>query len=197
MPESPCYLKDLVSGNLVSMTRLSSQKYPVLTCVGLGNTSQIPWSFCSRFESYKSESAGFVSRLTVALSLIKLNIDTLSASNSNWALSSGFEISSWKKARTNSRKFLEKLLISFHFSICLLLPSHSETIIYFFLFLTKNKLRKVGIILLQQLYVIQHMLCLFIFITCLRANLAVCKCDPKTWHSTKALAILHIWDKSG
>lgn len=59
-------------------------------------------------------------------------------------------------------------------------------------------MRKAGIILLQQLYVIYsiYQVCLFIFITCLRANLAVCKCDPKAGHSTKALAILHIWDKS-
>lgn len=91
-------------------------------------TPQTPWTFCSCFESYKSEAAGFVSHLTVTLSLIKLYIDT--ASNSNWSLSSAFGISSLKKARTNSWKFLEKLLIAFHSSICLLLPSHSETRIY-------------------------------------------------------------------
>lgn len=124
------------------MTCLSSQKYPVLTCVGLGNTSQTPWSFCSHFESYESERVGFVSHLTVTLSLIKLNIDTLSASNSSWSLSSGFEISSWKKARTKWRKCLEKLLIAFHSSICFLLPSHLEAIIACFFFLTKNKLRE-------------------------------------------------------
>lgn len=60
-------------------------------------------------------------------------------------------------------------------------------------------MRKAGIILLQQMYVIcsTYLVYLFIFITCLRANLAVCKSDPKIGHSTKALAILHIWDKSG
>lgn len=41
----------------------------------------------------------------------------------------------------------------------------------------------------------QHILrVLFSFssIVCLRANLAVCKCDPKKLHTPKALAILHI-----
>lgn len=46
----------------------------------------------------------------------------------------------WKKARTNNRKCLEKLLIAFSSSIHLCLPSHSGTKITVLLLWTKNKL---------------------------------------------------------
>lgn len=71
---------------------------------------------------------------------------------------------------------------------------------FFFFFLTKSKRWEKQVLPYSSscvLFTAHFVYAVFIFITCFIANLAVCRCDPKKLHTTKALAAVHIQFKSG